>query len=235
MADYEAIAQKLMQTWPARMAQDAWSAVKAPGNAYASTPDNPVTTEQMIKPAADLSSMLTLGAGSIPASANELRMGIRPLPSDNYLKPLSEHTKQVWRETSPQEALAIIPHSNVSGGAGPGGSQRLFYADTPDLALGQGQNKGVRLGYDAGSLQGQINKKPGWDYAYQQGNAEYQAMPVAGKNLRDSVNYLSVDKNIMANESKSVQSQYQRVIDRLLENGWTKSEAGHLMELSAPK
>lgn len=76
--DAQTLAAKLLETWPARLAQDAWSAAKAPGNALASTPENPVTIEQMIKPAADLAGLLTAGAGGIPGGANELRAGVRP-------------------------------------------------------------------------------------------------------------------------------------------------------------
>ncbi|HEX5509844.1 MAG TPA: hypothetical protein VFX37_15190 [Pseudolabrys sp.] len=47
----------------------------APGEAYQST--QPITTEQMIKPAADLAGLVTLGAGAAPAEADALNMGIR--------------------------------------------------------------------------------------------------------------------------------------------------------------
>jgi len=51
------------------------NALLAPGRALQST--EPLTSEQMIAPAADMASMMTLGAGAAPASANELRMGIK--------------------------------------------------------------------------------------------------------------------------------------------------------------
>lgn len=60
-----------------RLVKTFANAAMAPGNAYRSAPDNPITTEQMVKPAADLASMVTLGAGAVPAAANDLRMGIR--------------------------------------------------------------------------------------------------------------------------------------------------------------
>ena len=72
----------LMQTWPARMAQDAWSAAKLPGDVYQGNvnmygPDGH-TNPEVINRAADLAGMVTLGAGAVPGSANELRAGIRP-------------------------------------------------------------------------------------------------------------------------------------------------------------
>lgn len=64
MADMETIARLLSQTWPGRAVQSAITGLKAPGNAYASTPENPVTTEQMIAPAADLAGLMTGFPGS---------------------------------------------------------------------------------------------------------------------------------------------------------------------------
>src|SRR6185312_6054719 len=47
----------------------------APGQALQST--TPITSDQMIKPAADLAMATTLGAGAAPAEANALNMGIK--------------------------------------------------------------------------------------------------------------------------------------------------------------
>lgn len=55
------------------------SGALAPGRAYNST--EPVTTSQMVGPSLDLASLLTLGAGAVPAEANSLRAGIRPYQS----------------------------------------------------------------------------------------------------------------------------------------------------------
>lgn len=51
------------------------NAAMAPGEAYQST--QPITTDQMIAPAADLAGFVTLGAGAAPAEADALRMGIK--------------------------------------------------------------------------------------------------------------------------------------------------------------
>ena len=75
---WDTLPAKLADTWPARLGNDIYSAMKAPGNAYASTPDNPVTTEQMIKPAADLGGMIMGGSyAAAPAMKNASGMGIR--------------------------------------------------------------------------------------------------------------------------------------------------------------
>lgn len=66
------------------MGAAAWNGFTAPGNALNSTPDNPVTTSQMIAPAANLASMVTLGAGAAPAEANSVNMGIRAYHGSPY-------------------------------------------------------------------------------------------------------------------------------------------------------
>jgi len=66
---------KLAQTWPARMAESIGSALMAPGRAYQST--EPITTEQMVAPAADLAGLVTLGAYGMPAVQGGAGVGIR--------------------------------------------------------------------------------------------------------------------------------------------------------------
>jgi len=75
MADRQAIIDALMGTWPMRMGQSMLQGAMAPGNAYASTPDNPVTTEQMIGPAANLASIPIMGAMPFGVGGNALGSG----------------------------------------------------------------------------------------------------------------------------------------------------------------
>jgi len=209
---------KLMQTWPVRAAQGLYQGVMAPGNALAS--QTPITSEQMIEPAMNLAGAVTLGAGAIPAEANALRAGMagRRLPADNYNGPISRHTDTIYREMHPSEAIIDLPTSVAQGGFGPGGVQRRFYADQPDLALGQGSNKGVRVEYDAAPFEGKINQeKPAWEFHYQNGNAEYVASPRPEENIRDAVRSFEVDPAAL---SRVERAQYQRVISNLGEKGW---------------
>src|SRR5512139_3976851 len=74
----------LASTWPAQMGQTIAEALMAPGNAYRSTPDNPVTTEQMVKPAADLAGLVMAGATGAPAMSNAAGMGIRAYHGSPY-------------------------------------------------------------------------------------------------------------------------------------------------------
>lgn len=190
----------------------------APGQALNS--QTPITTDQMIAPAANMAGLVTLGAGAVPAEANTLRAGMagRALPADNYLGPISKYTDTLYREMHPSEALMDLPTSVVQGGFGPGGVQRKFYADQPDLALGQGSNKGVKVEYDAAPFEGVVNRqKPAWDLAFQNGNAEYLAAPRRDANIRDAVRSFEVDPSSL---SRVERAQYQRVISNLEEKGW---------------
>ena len=68
-------------------------AFMAPGQALQST--TPITSDQMIKPAADIGMMTTLGAGAIPAEANTLRAGLG-LPMDEASR-LARATEQGYK------------------------------------------------------------------------------------------------------------------------------------------
>jgi len=64
----------------AGLGKTAANAAMAPGNAY----KYGGTVDEMIKPAADLAMMTTLGAGAMPAEADALRMGIRAYHGSPY-------------------------------------------------------------------------------------------------------------------------------------------------------
>jgi len=215
--------EALMQTWPARAAKGLWEGLMLPGDVYQGNismygPDGH-TNPQVINRAADLAGAVTLGAGAIPAEANALRAGLpgRKLPTNNYTGPVSRYTDALYREMSPTEALADLPTSVMNQSQGMGGV-RKFYADQPDLALGQGGNKGVRVEYDSTPFEGQINQsKPAWDLAFQQGNAEYIAAPQVGANIRDSVRNFEFDPSVLSRVEKA---QYDRVLSNLESQGW---------------
>lgn len=67
----------LTETWPAKAANSALSALMAPGNAYRSTAENPVTTEQMVEPAANLAGLIGGTAFMAPAQRNAVGVGLR--------------------------------------------------------------------------------------------------------------------------------------------------------------
>jgi hypothetical protein len=70
------------QTWPGKLAQEAIGAVLAPGRALQST--EPITTEQMIKPAVDLAGLVTGGSYAAPAQKGASGAGIRAYHSSPH-------------------------------------------------------------------------------------------------------------------------------------------------------
>ena len=60
------VAERLPDTWPARLARDAMGAVLAPGRALQS--DTPITSEQMIEPMANLAGLVMGGSYAKPAT-----------------------------------------------------------------------------------------------------------------------------------------------------------------------
>ncbi|HEX5508933.1 MAG TPA: hypothetical protein VFX37_10560 [Pseudolabrys sp.] len=77
--DHDPFVDKLLQTWPARLARTLINAAELPGDVYSGrvpvTGLDGYTNQEVINRAADLAGMVTLGAGAVPAEANALRSG----------------------------------------------------------------------------------------------------------------------------------------------------------------
>jgi hypothetical protein len=102
---------------------------------------------------------------------------------------------------------------------------RQFYADTPDLALGQGANKGVRIGYDAGAFEGKVSQsKPMWQKMYEDGMAEYVAAPKVGADVRGAVHTIDIDRAALSAAPRATQAQYNRALQQMKDQGWQLTE-----------
>jgi len=82
MSENKSFVKRLLtETWPAKMAKDALSALMLPGDVYQGKVsmygDDGRTNPEVINRSADLAGMVTLGAGAAPAEANSLRAGIK--------------------------------------------------------------------------------------------------------------------------------------------------------------
>ena len=130
---------------------------------------------------------------SLPEGVQAVRISKpRPLPrmEDNYVKPLNHYTDKLYRETNPERALDLIPGSNrfvdMSG-------EQIYFSNNKDLALGQGKNKGVIIEMEAGGIQGQVDRsKPGWEMAYQSGDAEFIGKHGNQKTYQDAVKSVTI-------------------------------------------
>lgn len=80
---------------------------------------------------------------------------------------LSEIEDSVYHETSPTDALIIIPYENTFADV-----QGLYVATVPELALGQGQNKGILFEFDTQKLEGYKVNKPGLEYTSSRGGGD---------------------------------------------------------------
>jgi hypothetical protein len=66
----------LAESWPAQLAKEAYRAVTLPGEVYAGRVDP--MSDEAVQRSFDLAGLMTLGAGTVPAGKNEMRMGIKP-------------------------------------------------------------------------------------------------------------------------------------------------------------
>lgn len=141
----------------------------------------------------------------------------RDLPTSNYRVPLSDHAPTMYREASPMKALELIPTSRITAD-----QPDVYLADNPDLALGQGGNKGVMLEFDASKLQGQINKKPGWELGYRSGASEYRATYNKQGEFQDALQAVTVKPDVKMRTHERM--QMDRALSELEQSGWTKTK-----------
>lgn len=136
----------------------------------------------------------------------------------NYLGPLKRITPRLYRETSLEGALPFIDKLHSSDMA-----HELYFANTPELALGQGSNKGVLLELDAHDIQGQVNRaKPMWEPAYQQGQAELIAKLNKQKQYQDAVRSITIKPDAVM--SKGMKRRVMTfVLPELKRQGWLES------------
>ena len=151
----------------------------------------------------------------------KLKKSLKAIKERNYLEDLSEVTPNLYRQESPGEAMRHLPFAQSS--ADDVGS-RLYMANTPDLALGQGVNKGgITIEFDPKGLQGKVNTSmPGWEHLYEGGSAEFIAKLNPQSSYQKSARSFVVPNDI---EMDYVEKQmFQRQLKKLEEAGWISEE-----------
>lgn len=111
--------------------------------------------------ATNMAGVVQLGSAPMPRPSNSLGMGGAPKPvQTNYVRNLVEDTPYLYREMNSEAANQLI-ENNLN--MGPAGQYPLYWADTPDLALGQGSNTGIRMKMNADGVMGKgdFSSKPG--------------------------------------------------------------------------
>ncbi len=153
----------------------------------------------------------------------------RPIPEDNYSKNLSEYSPVMYRETSPNGALELLPHGGIATEVG-----ELHLADTKDMATGQGKNKGVLIAFDTKNLKGARNKsKPTADLSYSQGFGEYYGKHNKQSDYQKAVSAVRIDKEIAM--TKTEKAMLSRTAKTLEEKGWKKTETDKYVEYTRPQ
>lgn len=130
-----------------------------------------------------------------------------PAPTNNYLRVLGDEAPVLHREMSPDAFMAM--HQ----GDGPMGAARVFFADSPEMALGQGNNRGIRIQVGSSDLQGKLNRsKPGMDLMYEQRQAEWEVMAHNGQ-IANRIQKVTVDEdtwNKMKPREQNLLTRYLR-------------------------
>lgn len=161
----------------------------------------------------------------------------RELPKENRLTDLSTYTPTLYRETNLEQLHFWLRESQSV-------TSMMFdtvhLADSTDMALGQGANKGVLLELDAAGLQGRVNLgKPGLAETFRSGMGEYLAEGNEQSAYQRAVRAFTIKKD--AKGPKWASMRFRRITAPALEKaGWTKTkDEGGLTyrrpEAAAPK
>jgi len=124
---------------------------------------------------------LAIDLNPIGSVLNTIRKPLR----ENFLRRIEREVPELYRETNGSRFL------NFFGGNYPFGAPRWNFAETPDMALGQGNNKGLRFKIKTEGLEGKVNRdKPGLEQAYLSGMGEFIVVAQPSdllKNLKEVV------------------------------------------------
>lgn len=148
--------------------------------------------------------------------------GLAPVESvgKNYRAPLKNYTPTLFRETSPERAMMLMPDSGVRGDEARG---ELFFSNTRDGALGQGGNAGVLLEFDSDGIDGNVNRdKPAWEAAWNGGLAEFRTRGLSEAALHRAL------KSVTVKPGANIPTRFRRTLDTMLSRGWSeiKNEDG---------
>jgi len=156
------------------------------------------------------------------AAPEEPSTGLAPIEQvgENYRRPLSDFTPKLYRETNIERALELLPGTTVGTDLT---GERIHFANSPNLALGQGDNQGVLLEFDAQGLEGQVSRnKPGWDVAFQGGDAEFTTSHHGQSDYQKSLRSITVRKSAKARGPQ--RAMLNRTLKGLEAAGWGKVE-----------
>lgn len=147
--------------------------------------------------------------------------------------PLNEVAPRMWRETSPELAEEFFPTSTTRGRLDP--RTDVFLSDNPDLALGQGDNRGVMLEFDLtdSPLEGHLSRaKPTWSMMWEDGaGSEFVASYNQPGAYRSA---LRAARFRMSDIGPQQRVRWNNMLRRLEAQGWTRTEADGVVTVVRP-
>jgi hypothetical protein len=151
----------------------------------------------------------------------------------NYLVPLSDYTSNLFRETNLSSLQDFIPGSKTYTPQA-FGNLELFLADSPDMALGQGGNKGVLMSFDSAGIKGKVNTaKPNWNVGFQEGlGSEFVARHNPISTFQNALKSFRIMND--AQIDPATLRQLQRTLPQLEQQGWTKVVGDGFIQYDAP-
>jgi hypothetical protein len=151
----------------------------------------------------------------------------------NYLVPLSDYTSNLFRETNLSSLQDFIPGSKTYTPQS-FGNLELFLADSPDMALGQGGNKGVLMSFDSAGIKGKVNTgKPNWTVGFEEGlGSEFVARHNPISSFQNALKSFRIMND--AQIDPATLQQLQRTLPQLEQQGWTKVVGDGFIQYDAP-
>lgn len=147
----------------------------------------------------------------------------RELPIENYPDDLTKHgIDKIYREMGAGEDGAMSFLGRNSNGYMK--QMEYYFADTPELAIGQGTNKGVIVELNAGGLKGKADfSKPMAKQMYQDGTAEYIVKYNSQKDYLDRLSAVTIKPDLKV-ASKTDKIRLQQALNSLEASGFVKTQ-----------
>ena len=207
-------------------------AVRAPEDVYMGTKRPTPEQEAVAEMAAKSSYIPSFKAGdevTTPSPFDVEPIQGRQFPENNYTDGLSQHAPTMFREASVSSGLELLPYSRISAE-----QPEVHMADHPDMALGQGKNAGgIQIAFDTSGLKGRINTdKPGMQFGYEQGMAEYTGRYNRQSDYQKAVVAVRVPDNLPA--SKTDLAMLNRNIEDMKAKGWQEVKGEGFTEYRKP-
>jgi GGDEF domain-containing protein len=138
---------------------------------------------------------------------------------NNYVGDLSKHTDNVYHETNIDNAIKFLPKSLHSEDVS---RDEIYFSNNPDLALGQGDRKGILLGFKTEGLQGKIDtNKSAYKIMMKNGDAELIGKYNSQNQYKNNLTSILIKSGSKA--SPVARRRMPVILDGLEKDGWAKT------------